>query len=465
MYLPTGDDGEPLIPDLSAKLGRLSRLAGGGYSEVFQSYYEGKLVAVKALRAFEHVTISSIKRKIQREAKIWSTLDHSNIVPLLGFVDDDETLMPLGALVSPWCAHGNSETYLSERGDSMDIGERLQLLYGAIEGAIYLHQEEEDKPSIVHGDIKPANILIDQNGIPKLCDFGLSRIFLMQGNSGHTTTTSHTGTARYVAPELVESGGFVLPTCESDVYAMGCVALRFIFLKQPYQNLPHNVYGQITQDILKGVPPATEFPENMSTLEECLVMILQDTWLRDPENRPTMTDLRYMLKCTEDSNRPRLDPSENGSDTVEEPESCSEEEASTEEEEKEEEKEEEEKEEEEKEEEEKEEEEEEEEEATTSVQARPPSAQPRPPSAQPRPSRSDHREQNRPRLHPIIGKVVESFFDHMVREPIVNAMRELDAGLAQEPFASFQGFRPLKRSREEEEEIKPNVRPRHDVHW
>lgn len=75
-----------------------------------------------------------------------------------------------------------------------------------------------------------GNVLIDENGRPRLCDFGLARIFLEDESTGLTTTSEHTGTSRYLAPELVAGEHSVHPTTASDVYALGCLGLEVSIL-------------------------------------------------------------------------------------------------------------------------------------------------------------------------------------------------------------------------------------------
>jgi serine/threonine protein kinase len=70
-----------------------------------------------------------------------------------------------------------------------------------------------------------TNVLIDDDGIPKLCDFGIAHI-IFEGPTGMTTTSEHTGTERYLAPELVAADEGTRPTSASDVYAMGCLGLH-----------------------------------------------------------------------------------------------------------------------------------------------------------------------------------------------------------------------------------------------
>jgi len=69
-------------------------------------------------------------------------------------------------------------------------------------------------------------VLINQYGVAQLCDFGLVRLVHDQMATGLTTTTAHTGTARYLSLELVEADDECSPTTFSDTYALGCIGME-----------------------------------------------------------------------------------------------------------------------------------------------------------------------------------------------------------------------------------------------
>jgi serine/threonine protein kinase len=109
---------------------------------------------------------------------------------------------------------------------------------GVISGVHYLHTRS---PVIVHGDLKPVrssnsnlikvdyskgNILIDDQWNPRVCDFGISRMVGDAGVSGLTTTSAHTGTARYLSYELVSLEDVWIPTTASDIHALACIGLE-----------------------------------------------------------------------------------------------------------------------------------------------------------------------------------------------------------------------------------------------
>jgi serine/threonine protein kinase len=73
-----------------------------------------------------------------------------------------------------------------------------------------------------------TNILVDDDGVAKLCDFGLARLADWQGPAGLTTTSPYTGTARYKAPELFMTieNRFPVATFEGDIYSLGGILLE-----------------------------------------------------------------------------------------------------------------------------------------------------------------------------------------------------------------------------------------------
>jgi serine/threonine protein kinase len=103
---------------------------------------------------------------------------------------------------------------------------RLSLLIGITAGLTFLHSFA---PPIIHGDMKPVNILIDVSGEPRIADFGLSKLkgeitsFSTMGGGGRGERTKAPGTTRYMAPELF--GTQLSVTLESDVWAWGMSAL------------------------------------------------------------------------------------------------------------------------------------------------------------------------------------------------------------------------------------------------
>ncbi|KAF8327564.1 kinase-like domain-containing protein, partial [Cantharellus anzutake] len=147
---------------------------------------------------------------LKREMRAWKDLDHENIVKFIGFAIEVRGAVPEAALVSEWCSNKNLVDYLDEK----PTCRRLPLLLDVACGLAYLH---ERKPVVVHGDLKPLNVLISEAGRAKLCDFGLSLI--ADGLTTGYTSSGPAFTLRYCAPELVESGD---KTTSGDIYSFAC---------------------------------------------------------------------------------------------------------------------------------------------------------------------------------------------------------------------------------------------------
>ncbi|CAG7849740.1 SubName: Full=Uncharacterized protein {ECO:0000313/EMBL:CCA75843.1} [Serendipita indica DSM 11827] len=295
----------------------------GPYSTVYPGVYNDgfrkELVAIKVVKSIG--PIHSIRRRRRREVITGTILRHPNILPVYGIAEGKE-FGPFGGIVTPWCPNGSAVQYLYTH-DTLPA-ERYRLWKGVVDGLAYLHAHV---PQIVHGDMKPPNILIADDGRPMICDLGLARVEEYRRPSsfngvlsygcwewmvGINTTSAHTGTPRYLAPEQVDPDNPSRPTMATDVYAVGCIGYELIYSAVPYAHRKHNLQWQIFHDIHNGVPPArrpdiatpSSTNPTVASSEVCGITILWDVlelcWSRDPCRRPSASDLCEWLAQDED---------------------------------------------------------------------------------------------------------------------------------------------------------------------
>ncbi|PVF91280.1 kinase-like protein [Serendipita vermifera] len=215
--------------------------------------------------------------------RVWASLEHENILPFHGYCRD---FGAYGASISPWCENGHAEHYI--RRNSIEAPQRFKLWCNVIDGLAYLHSRQ-----VVHGDLKPSNIMIDDEGNARICDFGLVRILSDESN-GKTMTSTYNGTPRYLAHELV-SADRPVPTFATDIHALGCVGLDFIFLRSPHASC-RNIC-KLYNDIGRGVPPATKAPVSGDPPEPIkkLWSLLERCWNISPEKRPSATEVQEFV--------------------------------------------------------------------------------------------------------------------------------------------------------------------------
>ncbi|CAL5032643.1 unnamed protein product [Urochloa decumbens] len=146
----------------SAAIGR------GGYGKVYRGVLaDGTIVAVK--RAQKGSLQGS--KEFFTEIELLSRLHHRNLVPLLGYCDEQDEQM----LVYEFMPNGTLREHLSVRTkEPLDFPARLRIALGSSRGILYLHTEAD--PPIFHRDIKASNILLDSKWVAKVADFGLSRL-------------------------------------------------------------------------------------------------------------------------------------------------------------------------------------------------------------------------------------------------------------------------------------------------
>ncbi|KAJ7886908.1 kinase-like domain-containing protein [Mycena leptocephala] len=188
---------------------------GGGFGDVYCASHSGKAVALKVMRHFSQgAKLRDIRLKICREALVWRDLHHPHILPLIGI---DRDTFPFLAMVSPWMEHGTVLNYLDCYGRA-DVD---KLLFQIAQGIEYLHSRK-----IVHGDLRGANILINNDWTACLADFGLSAF---TDPVSTLSSQERAGSLYWMAPELInpeEFGCKFARTPATDVYAFGCICVE-----------------------------------------------------------------------------------------------------------------------------------------------------------------------------------------------------------------------------------------------
>ena len=186
---------------------------------VFQARREphGETVALKILRD-ELAADVLFRSRFEREARIASELDHEHVVPVVDFGEASGRLY-----IAALYVRGVS---LSERIASqgaLSLAEALGLVSDVAEALEALHDR-----SLVHRDVKPANVMIDESGAAALTDFGLARGI---ADTVLTKTGMVVGTVDYVAPELIRGQQ---ASRSSDVYSLGCLLYECLAGKPPF---------------------------------------------------------------------------------------------------------------------------------------------------------------------------------------------------------------------------------------
>ncbi|KAG8959048.1 hypothetical protein FRC03_008517 [Tulasnella sp. 419] len=237
-------------------------------------------VAMKLLRFHGRITsqlnIKNLER-VFREVYIWTQLQHPNIAQFHGFIISENS-NELPTIISQWYKNGNLVKYL----DDGSLRNTVFLLHDVASAVVYLHSK-----FIVHGDIKGENVLIDDSGRARLCDFGLSHfvddysgdlaslVQLSSANRGYTL--------RFTSPELLESDK---STPMSDVWALGCLAMQLLTGQIPYARLQ---YKRDIKQSIKQIEPPYEISaySTRNSLEDALLEIISRCWDKEPRNRPS----------------------------------------------------------------------------------------------------------------------------------------------------------------------------------
>lgn len=182
----------------------------------------GLLVAIKIYKPKNALDIEG-ERRFREEFVIVFNCNHANLIHPAYFSIFEETPY----LVLPYCPRGSSELLIGSFVNDNDIWRYIR---DVAAGLNYLHH---CTPPIIHQDIKPANVLIDDSGNYAITDFGISAKRFKQLNCNHDDDyEEQSGTFAYMAPERFIEGN--IPSAESDIWAFGATLYELLTGRVPF---------------------------------------------------------------------------------------------------------------------------------------------------------------------------------------------------------------------------------------
>ncbi|KAI4295814.1 hypothetical protein L6164_035818 [Bauhinia variegata] len=193
-----------------------NKLGQGGFGAVYKGRLaSGQAIAVKRLSRDSGQGDLEFKNEVMLVAK----LQHRNLVKLLGFcLERTERL-----LVYEFVPNKSLDYFIFDptKRAQLDWEKRYKIIGGIARGLLYLH--EDSRLRIIHRDLKASNILLDAEMNPKISDFGMARLFVVDQTQGNTSRI--VGTYGYMAPEYAMHGHF---SVKSDVFSFGVLILEVV---------------------------------------------------------------------------------------------------------------------------------------------------------------------------------------------------------------------------------------------
>ncbi|VDM43720.1 unnamed protein product [Toxocara canis] len=230
----------------------LEWLGSGSQGAVFMGKLNGKVVAVKKVKDREETDIKHLQH-----------LNHQNVIKFQGVC----TQAPCYCVVMEYCGQGQLyEVIKSGRQISKD--QFAEWARQIADGMNYLHQKR-----IIHRDLKSPNILVDDNDILKICDFGTSH----QWDKQKSTVMSFCGTPAWMAPEIIKKE----PSSEKvDIWSFGVVLWELLTQEVPYKDVDSMaiIWGVGSSNLSLPIPDTA--PEGMK-------LLLRQCWSIKPRNRPS----------------------------------------------------------------------------------------------------------------------------------------------------------------------------------
>ncbi|CAM0150367.1 unnamed protein product [Urochloa decumbens] len=264
----------------------------GGFGQVYKGVLpNGVDVAIKKSHVFDKSRCIS---EFENELQIIPKLQHANIIKLLGCCIEDDVRI----LVYEYMPRGSLHNITQElkAGVFLAWHLRFRIIEGIAQGAVYLHHHSRLR--LVHGDLKPGNILLDCDMTPRITDFGMAEVLSSDEDKKETDVVA--GTMGYLDPDYY---GTRFISIKSDVYAFGVTILEIITGQKAIisgtirKSLPDYAWEFWSSGRARELIDASLHDEpRINEILRCMHIALLCVELEQAD-RPTMSDVLMMLKC------------------------------------------------------------------------------------------------------------------------------------------------------------------------
>ncbi|KAK4562106.1 hypothetical protein RGQ29_004820 [Quercus rubra] len=249
-----------------------NKIASGSYGDLYKGTYCSQEVAIKVLKP-ERVN-SDMQREFAQEVFIMRKVRHKNVVQFIGAC----TKPPSLCIITEYMSGGSVYDFLHKQKGVFKLPSLIRVAIDVSKGMDYLH-----KNNIIHRDLKAANLLMDENEVVKVADFGVARVKTQSG-----VMTAETGTYRWMAPEVIEHKPY---DHKADVFSFAIVLWELLTGKLPYEYLtPLQAAVGVVQKGLRPIIPKHTHPKLAELLEKC--------WQQDPALRPDFSEIIEILQQT-----------------------------------------------------------------------------------------------------------------------------------------------------------------------
>jgi serine/threonine protein kinase len=239
------------------KLGRyeiIEKLASGGMADVYRARQESldRDVAIKVLPAIMSRD-ETFRARFEQEARAVAQLHHPNILTVFDYGDEDG----MAYLVMEYAAGGTLKDRIA---GPLPLDEAIEIASQLACALDYAHQR-----GLVHRDVKPSNVLLDDDGRPLLSDFGLVK--MAADNKGLTQSGVSIGTPEYMSPE--QSQGLSIDH-RSDIYSLGVILYELVTGQPPYT--ADTPLAVILKHITERPPPPRELRPELPSGVEAVIL-------------------------------------------------------------------------------------------------------------------------------------------------------------------------------------------------